>query len=82
MAPCTGPESPTSNSKQLDGALRHSHIPTTVLEKARAPKVYLHGVPIVISFCRDLHDVNITETMFSFCFYKWGWVLSLEFSWG
>lgn len=39
VAPSTGPESPTSYTKQLGGALRNFHIPTTVLEKALSPNV-------------------------------------------
>lgn len=37
-----------------------------MLEKVKAPKVYLHGVPTVISFWRDLYDVNVKKECFLF----------------
>lgn len=45
VTPSPGSESPTSNTMQLDRALRHCH----ALEKASSQNVSLSGLPTVIS---------------------------------
>lgn len=72
MAPSSGSRSPLSNTMKLDRAPRNSHMPTHVLEKAPSPDVSLCGALTVISFCRDLHSVTITEITFFFLFLAGG----------
>lgn len=80
VAPSPGSESSPSNTKQLDGALRHFHIPTNTFEKASSSGA--DCVDFRQSFLR--HSLPWCERhrnhIFLFVSSRWGWVLSPEFS--